>query len=93
MPVLVLIPGPLQPFAGGRHSIALAGSPSTVGEALQALESLHPGLRDRVLTEQGEVRPHVNVFVAAENIRDARGLSTLVPEGAEIAILPAVSGG
>jgi molybdopterin converting factor small subunit len=39
------------------------------------------------------VRPHINVFVGEENIRDEQGLSTKVPEGCEIAILPAVSGG
>ena len=43
-----------------------------MGDALAALGALHPGLRDRVVTEQGEVRPHVNVFVADVNIRDAQ---------------------
>jgi molybdopterin converting factor small subunit len=93
MAVHFLIPGPLQPFSGGRSEIAIESSPSTVAEALAALAAIHPGLRDRVVTEQGEVRPHVNVFVAEVNIRDARGLETRVPEGCEIAILPAVSGG
>jgi molybdopterin converting factor small subunit len=93
MAVRFLIPGPLQPFSGGRSTIAIEPSPSTVAEALAALDAIHPGLRDRVVTERGEVRPHVNVFVAEVNIRDARGLDTRVPEGCEIAILPAVSGG
>ena len=93
MAVRFLIPGPLQPFSGGCSTIAIETSPLTVAEALAALDAIHPGLRDRVVTEQGEVRPHVNVFVAEVNIRDARGLDTRVPEGCEIAILPAVSGG
>jgi molybdopterin synthase sulfur carrier subunit len=93
MPVRFLIPGPLQPFAGGRGRIALEATPSTVAEALDALGAVAPGVRERVVTERGEVRPHVNVFVGAENIRDARGLETPVPDGCEIAILPAVSGG
>ncbi|HEY3202457.1 MAG TPA: ubiquitin-like small modifier protein 1 [Thermoanaerobaculia bacterium] len=93
MPVRFLIPGPLQPFAAGRRHLALEGSPATVGEALAQLWVLHPGIRDRIVTEQGEVRPHINVFVGEENIRDARGLATEVSEGCEIAILPAVSGG
>ena len=93
MVVRFLIPGPLQPFTGGHGSIEIVVSPSTVGEALQALADLHPGIRDRVVTEQGEVRPHVNVFVGDDNIRDARGLATHVPDGGEIVILPAVSGG
>jgi molybdopterin converting factor small subunit len=50
-------------------------------------------VRDRILTEQGEVRPHVNVFVGDQSIRDTGGLATPVPDGAEIAIIPAVSGG
>ena len=93
MAVRFLIPGPLQPFSGGRAAVALAASPATVAEALAALHALHPGLRERVVTEQGEIRPHVNVFVEDVNVRDARGLQTRLPEGCEIAILPAVSGG
>lgn len=93
MPVHVLIPGPLQPFAAGRGSIALARPPATVGEALDLVAALHPGVRDRVLTERGEVRPHIAIFVGGQNIRDGLGLATRVPEGSEIAILPAVSGG
>jgi molybdopterin converting factor small subunit len=93
MSMRFLIPGPLQPFSGGRSLVAIESAPATVEEALAALAALHPGLRERIVTEQGEVRPHVNVFVADVNIRDARGLATRVPEGCEIAILPAVSGG
>ena len=93
MSVRFLIPGPLQPFSGGRPAIVLDASPTTVAEALSALGAAHPGLYERILTERGEVRPHVNVFVAETNIRDAGGLGTSVPEGCEIAILPAVSGG
>jgi molybdopterin converting factor small subunit len=50
-------------------------------------------VRDRVLTDQGAVRPHVNVFVGPESIRFTGGLDTPVSDGAEISILPAVSGG
>ena len=66
---------------------------ATVAAVLEALWRAYPGVRDRVLTEQGEVRPHVNVFVGPESIRFTGGLATSVPDGAEISILPAVSGG
>jgi len=46
-----------------------------------------------VLTEQGDVRPHVNVFVGTESSRWGGGLAMPVPDGAEVSILPAVSGG
>jgi molybdopterin converting factor small subunit len=87
------IPGPLRAFAGGSASIVLPGSPATAGEALDLLSQLHPGVTERVVTETGEVRPHVNVFVGEESIRDVSGLATPLSEGCEISILPAVSGG
>jgi sulfur-carrier protein len=83
----------LRAFADGRDRIELAGSPATLGDALEALWTLCPGLRHRVSTEQGEIREHVNVFVGQENSRDTGGLSTSVPDGAEISIFHAVSGG
>jgi molybdopterin converting factor small subunit len=52
-----------------------------------------PGLRDRVVTEQREIREHVNVFVGVENVRYTGGLATPLGEGAEISIFQAVSGG
>jgi molybdopterin converting factor small subunit len=93
MPVRFFVPGPLREFSGGRSEIELPGSPRTVAEALEALEEQFPGVAKRVLDEQGEVRPHVNVFVGEECVRFGDGLSTRLPEDCEIAILPAVSGG
>jgi len=90
--VLVHLPGVLAPLAAGRSRVAL-GRCSDVGAALAALFALHPGLRDRIQNERGEVRPHVNVFVGSENVRDLRGLETPLEDGAEVHILPAVSGG
>ncbi|HEY3119535.1 MAG TPA: ubiquitin-like small modifier protein 1 [Vicinamibacteria bacterium] len=93
MSVTVAIPGALRPLTGGRARVALEGSPATVAQALDALCQAYPGVRDRILTEQGEVRPHVNVFVGVQSIRHTGGLQTAVPDGAEIAIIAAVSGG
>jgi len=91
--VVVQIPGPLRPQAQGRREVTLEGRPLTVGEALASLWALHPPLRDRVLDERGQVRPHVNVFVGAESIRDGGGLAMPITETCVIAIIPAVSGG
>jgi molybdopterin converting factor small subunit len=91
------IPGPLLSFTGGRHVVEAEATPEgavlTVADALGQLWRLYPGLRERVLTEQGQVRPHVNVFVGSDSIRDTGGLTTPVADRAEIAIIPAVSGG
>lgn len=65
----------------------------TVGGVLGALSASHPGLYERLMTEQGALRPHVNIFVDGENIRFTGGLRTRVGEGGEIFVLPAISGG
>jgi molybdopterin converting factor small subunit len=93
MPLTFHISGALRAFAGGRDRIQVAGSASTVAEALEALWALHPGLRDRVATEGGEIREHVNVFVGQENIRYTGGLASPIETDAEISIFPAISGG
>ena len=95
MRIVFLIPTPLRPFADGRSRIEVdvAKDPPTLADALEALWDAAPGVRDRVLTEQGEVRQHVNVFVGTESCRWTGGLATPVADGAEIAIFPAISGG
>ena len=87
------IAGYLTEFTGGRAEIVVDGPSATVGEALQKLWSVHAGLRDRVLTEQGHVRPHVNVFVNSEVVRRDQVLQNEISGDTEICIMPAVSGG
>jgi molybdopterin converting factor small subunit len=87
------ITGFLTDFTGGERRIVLASSPATVGAALAELWTLHVGLRDRVLNEQGQVRLHVNVFLNDENIRQKELLNTALTQPCEITILPSVSGG
>jgi molybdopterin synthase sulfur carrier subunit len=64
-----------------------------LADALRALFTAHPGIRDRVLTEQGEVRQHVNVFVGTNEARSTGGMATPLAEGVEISIIPAITGG
>ena len=91
--MLFLIPGPLLEFSRNRREVILHGDAADVRSALALLWAECPGVRDRVLTERGDVRQHVNVFVDGENIRDLDGLATRVSARSEIVILPALSGG
>jgi molybdopterin converting factor small subunit len=93
MGAVVHIPGYLRQFTGGRDRVVLRATPATVGDALAEVWDTHPGVRDRVITETGEVRRHVNIFVGDESIRYTGGLATPIEEGGEISIIPAVSGG
>lgn len=89
--IVVRIPAPLRPFAGGADELhATAG---TLADLLQQLGAAHPQLVQRLLTPDGELRPFVNVFVGRSNVRALSGLATEVPPGAVVSILPAVAGG
>jgi molybdopterin synthase sulfur carrier subunit len=87
------ISGYLIEFTGGQAEIKVDGQAGNVGEALQVLWNRHVGLRDRVLTERGEVRPHVNLFVDGQVTRRDQALQTSIRADSEICIMPAVSGG
>jgi molybdopterin converting factor small subunit len=93
MAVTFVIPGALRELAGNRQEVRLENAVGPLSVALARLWTEYPGLRDRVITERGHVRTHVNIFVDGENIRDAGGLDTPVREGSEIFLIPAVSGG
>ena len=60
---------------------------------LDALATQHPALERRIRDEQGQARPHVNLFVDADNVRDREGTATPMRTGEELSIIPAVSGG
>ena len=93
MSVVFVIPGPLRELAGNRREIRVRGSAESLGDALKLLWADYPGVRDRVITELGEVRQHVNIFVDGESIRECGGLEAAVHDGSEVLILPALSGG
>jgi molybdopterin synthase sulfur carrier subunit len=93
VPVTFHIPGPLREFTAGHSKVEIEPGPTTLAEALSALWALYPGVRDRVATEQGQVREHINIFIADENIRYTGGLATPVSPESEISIVPAISGG
>lgn len=91
--VRMVLPEALRELAGGRAVVEVDGGAGTVGRVLAELRLAHAGLYDRLMNEQGLLRPHVNIFVDGENIRFTGGLETPVEEGGEIFVLPAISGG
>ena len=93
MAVTVVIPGALRELAGNRHEVRLENAAGSLSTALARLWTECPGIRDRVITERGHVRTHVNIFVDGENMKDVGGLNAPVRDGAEIFLVPAVSGG
>jgi MoaD family protein len=90
MPVTVKIPTQLRAATGGEAELEVSGA--TVGDVLDAIFEVHAGLRDRI-TQDGDLRRFVNVYVGGEDIRFQEGLATQIDDGAEVTILPAVAGG
>ena len=93
MAISVILPHALTPYSRGSSTLVVDQPCATVADALAAVGARLPAVTDRVLTEQGELRLHVNVFVGEESIRFIDGLATTVADGATITIVPAVSGG
>jgi molybdopterin converting factor small subunit len=92
----VHIPSALRRWTGGRDLIELQLPPdkaTTAADVIEALARDCPGIRDRVLDEQGELRRHVNLFVDGENARFLGGLAAPVNADSELWIHPALSGG
>jgi len=87
------VTGFLTDFTSGESQILVDSGAKKLGEALGLLWQLHPGLRDRVVNEQGNLRQHVNIFLNEDNVRRRQLLDTELPENCEITILPSVSGG
>jgi molybdopterin synthase sulfur carrier subunit len=84
----------LRPHAGGDGVVDLdVAEGCCVRDVLDALAAVHPAVGRRVRDETGVLRRHVNVFVDQDNARDLDGLTTRVPAGAVVSVLPAVSGG
>lgn len=93
MPVTIYIPNPLREFCEGQSKVEIEESPATLAGVLSALWLLFPGLRDRIATEQGDIRQHINIFIEDEDVRFTGGLTSHVPTGARISIVPSISGG
>jgi len=90
MDVIVRIPTPLRTLTGGEEQVKVSGD--NVQQVIDALEKLHPGIKDRLIDEKG-VRRFINIYVGEEDIRFLDGLATPLENGQEISIVPAIAGG
>jgi molybdopterin synthase sulfur carrier subunit len=92
MAVTVRVPTILRSLTGGASEVAVDGA-ATLAELLDKLDAEHPGIRARVLDDDGKLRRFVNVYVGEEDVRFADGLNTATPDGVTVSVIPAVAGG
>ena len=92
--VRVRLHGVLAEHAGGRRELEVPlADGATVGDLLDRLAADHPAVERRIRDETGALRQHVNVFVGTDHVRTLGGLAHRLRDGAEVLVLPAVSGG
>ena len=78
----------LHSYTGGMKTIEVDAS--TVGGAISALDRRFPSIAFRIVDEQNQIRPHMNVFLGEENVRD---LTIPITRDGEIYVVGALSGG
>ena len=91
MPVEVRLPNILRPMAGGEVAVKVEGG--TVGEVFDDLVHQYPGLRASLLTPEGGMHRHLNVFLDDDDVRYLGGLEAKVGESSTVTLMPAVAGG
>lgn len=90
MAVKVLIPTPLQKLTEGKDVIEAA--PGKIIDIINSLDKAYPGIAER-LCQDGKIRRFINVYVNEEDVRFLQGEETVVKDGDEVSIVPAIAGG
>ena len=91
MAIEVRIPTILRNYTGGEKQVEASGS--SLGSLIDDLDARHPGLKGRLVTDDGSLHRFVNVYVNDEDVRFTGALDTGLSDGDEVTILPAGAGG
>lgn len=93
MSVTVRIPTLLRAYVQDQSKVEITPEVETLKGVLDALEKMAPGILQRVVSDSGELRRFVNLYVNDDDVRTLEGLSTPTPAGCSVSIVPAVAGG
>ena len=91
MGVTVRIPTPLRRMTNGQGKVEV--TPSSMGALIEQLETAYPGIKERLLGEDGELHYFVNIYLNGEDVRFLQGMNTSANSGDEVSIVPSVAGG
>ena len=91
MSATVKIPTPLRKLTNNATSVDADGT--TVAQIVESLESAYPGMQERLIDDNGDLRHFVNIYLNGEDIRYIDGLKSSVSDNDELSIVPAVAGG
>ena len=91
MAATVRIPTPLRKLTNEQETVEVESA--TIGAAVEELEGKFPGIKERLIDEEGEIRRFVNVYVNEEDIRFLENQDTPLKDGDDVSIIPAIAGG
>ena len=91
MPVKVRIPTPLMKLTNNQSELSAEGE--TIADMLNNLESQYAGIKERICEENGAPRRLINIYLNEEDIRFLDGEKTVLKDGDEVSIIPAIAGG
>ena len=91
MSATVKIPTPLRKLTNNETSVDAVGK--TIEQIVESLDSAYPGIRERLIDDNGDLRHFVNIYLNGEDIRYIDGLKSTVSDNDELSIVPAVAGG
>jgi sulfur-carrier protein len=87
----VLVPTPLRRLTGGQAKLTVEGSDIRV--LIQSINQQYPGIADKILDEEGNVKRFINIFVNDDEIRTLQGIATPIQDSDRVSIVPAMAGG
>lgn len=93
MSVTVRIPTILRAYVNDQSRVEISPKEANLKSVLDELEAKAPGILQRVISDTGELRRFVNVYVNDDDVRFLDGLNTPTPDGSSVSIVPAVAGG
>ncbi len=91
MGVKVRVPTPLQKLTGDKSEVSAQGK--TIKEVIDNMEDNFPGIKERLYSEEGELRKFINIYINEEDIRFLQSDDTEVNDNDVISIIPAIAGG
>jgi molybdopterin synthase sulfur carrier subunit len=92
MSIKVRIPTPLQSITKNKSEVEVEKA-QDIKDLIEKLEEEYPGIKERLLDENGNLRRFINFFVNEEDIRFLDGINTTLKDGDEVSIIPAIAGG
>ena len=91
MSVTVRIPTPLRRMTNGEGRVEV--TPSSMAALIEQLDTAYPGMKARLVDEDGALHFYVNLYLNGEDVRFLQGMETSANSGDEISIVPSVAGG